>query len=587
MTQAQATTLAPTKPRYIYDGKYAGPVVDRWPFTQKFKQMENEYATWQPAHKELSLILNPTRGSFNTETPNIGKKIDHKIVLDGHPRRCVRTLASGMVSGLTSPSRPWFRLGLGDTALGEYPLVKMWLDLVQTILLDIYAHSNIYGVLHTVYEEIATFGTACFFLEEDMQEVVRGRVYTAGEYFLSCGPNGKVNGFARRFWMTADQLVTKFGKANCSPSVQQFYDTNQTEKWVRVNHLIEVNDQRVPGRADFKNMPFRSLYWEDGSPQNTYLRLGGYEEFPVLAPRWETTTTMDSYGRGPGWDGLGDSKMLQKEQRVKLLALDKVADPPVQVDGSVQGEANLLPGGVTRFSATLPNAGVKAAYQVSPDINGMRQEILDVKKAISETFYSDLFLMLNQADLGRMTAYEVAERQSEKLVVLGPVLERLENEMLSPLIKRTYAIALRMGLIPPPPKEIRGMQIKIEYVSIMAQAQRMVGATSVQQTVGFAASLAQIKPDVADNLDADEILRDYGNRLAIPQKYLVDPAKVAQIRKDRAAQKAKEEQIAASVAMAKAGKDTAAATADLGATTLGTNSALDATLAGITGKQGV
>jgi hypothetical protein len=568
-------TTSPPPPVYTYDGKFAGAVVDRWPFQQRMLQMANEHQSWVPALKELAQFCNPTRGFFPGSTANDGKKIDHKIVLDGHPRRCVRTLASGMVSGLTSPSRPWFRLGLGDTALGEYPLVKQWLDLVQTILLDIYAHSNIYGVLHTAYEEIATFGTACFFLEEDPVEVIRGRVYTAGEYFLSCGPDGKVNGFGRKFQMTVDQLVKKFGIEHCSMAVRNFYESNQRQNWISVCHLIETNTERVPGMADFKNMAYRSLYWEDASQEKTFLSLGGYEEWPVLSPRWETTTTMDVYGRGPGWDSLGDAKMLQKEQRVKLLALDKVGDPPIQVDASVQGEPNTLPGGVTRFSAALPNAGIKPAYQVAPDINGMRQEIMDVKKAISESFYADLFLLLNQADFGRMTAYEVAERQSEKLVVLGPVLERLENEMLSPLIKRTYAIALRMGLIPPPPPEIQGLSINIEFISVMAQAQRMVGGTAIQQTIGFATSLAAIKPGVEDNLDGDAILRDYSDRQAVPAKYLVDPAKVEEMRKARAEAAAAQAQADQAVALAKAGKDGAAAASDLGNTPVGTGSVLD------------
>lgn len=559
--------------------------IDSWPFRTRFAAMKNEGATWIPAWKELSKYENPTRGFFMDDVPNRGKKIDHTVVLDGHARRCIRTLASGMVSGLTSPSRPWFRLGVENKDLSEFPAVREWLDMVQIILADIYSHSNIYGVFHTTYEEIATFGTGCFYVEEDIREVIRGRVFTAGEYYLACGPDGRVNAFAREFYMTAGQMVTKFGKENVSASVLQAFTNNQTDNWYRVNHLIEVNDDRIPDQIDFKNMPFRSLYWEDGE-QDSYLRLEGYLEMPNLAPRWETTTTADIYGRGPGWDALGDVKMLQKEQRVKLLALDKVADPPVQVDASVQGDANLLPGGVTRFSAALPNAGVKAAYQVAPDINAMREDIMEVKKAISETFYADLFLLLNQADLGRMTAYEVAERQSEKLVVLGPVLERLENEMLSPFIKRTYAIALRMGLIPPPPREISGQPINIQYVSIMAQAQRMVGATAIQQAFGFGGNLATVAPEVMDNYDVDETVREYNDMLALPAKITRSPEAVARIRKARAEAQAQAVAQQTALNSAKAAKDGAGAAKDLGTTPVGNNSALDATLAAITGSQG-
>lgn len=555
------------------------------PYQKKFGYMKQEHQTWAPALLELSQFCNPTRGFFSGMTPNNGKKIDHRLLLDSHARRAVRTLASGMVSGLTSPSRPWFAIGVPDQELKDNDEVREWCDIVENILFDIFSRSNIYGALHSMYEEIGTFGTASLMLMEDFEQVIRARSFTAGEYFLACDAKGRVRTFAREFFMTVSQVIEEFGEENVSASVKAAYQNKQTEMWVKINMLIEPNTEREPGYQDFKHMPFRCLYWQEGETF-TLLRQDGFEEFPVLAPRWDTTTTADAYGRGPGWDALGDVKMLQKEQRMKLEGIDKRNNPPTQQDSSVEGDAQTMPGGVTRYNGIMgPNAGVRPAYQIDPAVRELREDINDCKQAISAAFYADLFLMFINDTGGKMTATEVAERQSEKLQVLGPVLERLENELLSPLIERTFAIANRMGLIPPAPKVMQGSDLKIRYISILAQAQKMVGATAMSQVLGFVGNLSQLDPETADIIDTDETGRIYADNLATPAKMMRSRDKVEARRQARAqaAQQAQQAQVA--LAAAKAGRDMAGAAKDLGMTQVGQNSALDATLGAITGAQ--
>ena len=566
-------------------GEFQNTRLDRWNFVRRAGALKNEGQLWYPAWRDLSKYIYPTKGFFYEQRPNVGYEIDHKTVIDGHATMSVDTLASGMTSGLTSPSRPWFKLGLAATHLMSIANVKYWLDDVQQSMLGIFQKSNIYGVLNSVYAEIGTFGTACCYIEEDFDHVIRGRNYTAGEYYLGAGPQGKVNAFYRRFWMTVGQLVEEFGIENCCPAVQTAFKNNQPDVWRIVNHLIETNDDRVPFLKDYKNMAFRSVYWEDGAMPYSYLRLSGYEEFPILAPRWDVVTTADAYGRGPGWKALGDVKMLQKMQKQKLIALDKVINPPIQVDASVQGEANMLPGGVTKFSAMLPNAGVKAAYEVRPDLNAMEISIEKTKQGIGKYFFTDLFLMMIEAERGGtpITATEVAERQSEKLSMLGPVLERLEGELLSPLIERTFAIMLRNNLIPKPPQEMAGQEIKIQYISILAQAQKMQGINGMSQWVGSTAGLAQVNPAILDNINFDMVSQESADMLGVPAKVVNTPEQIMAIRKQRAK---KEQQMAAAQNTAMAAEMAtkgAAATKDLADAGMGQGSALDNLLAPLTG----
>lgn len=563
--------------------------VIRWPFTRRAGAMRNEGMLWYPAWRDISKFILPTRGFFHETRPNVGYEIDHKTVVDSTAEQAISTLASGMVSGLTSPSRPWFKLALEDEELNKIANVSYWLDDVQARMENVFAKSNIYGGLTSMYEEIGGFGTACSLLEADEVDIIRMRVYTIGEYYLGTGPDGRVNAFYRRFWMTVAQMVEEFGIENVTPQVSTMFNNQSPDVWVRINFLIEENDTRVEEYKDWRNMKYRSVYWEDGAMTDKYLRMGGYNEFPILAPRWSTVTTADAYGRSPGWKMLGDVKMLQKLQTNKLIALDKVTNPPVQLDASVIGEANMLPGGVTRFTAMLPNAGVKPAYQVNPDLQAIEATIEKTQQAIKEKSFASLFLMLIDAERGQpITATEVTERQSEKLSILGPVLERLEGELLNPLIDRTFNIMLEKGLIPPPPDEIAGADIKVKYISILAQAQKMVGTTAMQQVLMYAQQLATVQlqlgqAEVLDNVNFDEQIQEYAEMLGIPAKSMNTPEIRDSLRMAKRKAIAEQQAQAAAQQQADTINKASGAVKNAGTTPLGQNSALDAVLAGIKG----
>ena len=251
-------------------------------------------------------------------------------------------------------------------------------------------------------------------------------------------------------------------------------------------------------------MPFSSVYFMEGGH---LLRQSGYREFPVIAARWEVKNASDSYGRGPGWKCLGDVKMLQKMQKTKLVALDKSTNPPMMVSSGVQGEVNLLPGGITRYNGTTDGA-VRPAYLVQPDLNALDASIAQVRSTIRAQFFADVFLSLSSQSYSNMTAAEVAERRQEKMLVLGPVLERLKNELLDPLIDRTFNLLARQGLLPPAPPSVQGLEMKVEYVSMIAQAQKAAGLSALSQGLAFAANVAAAKPEVLGRVDYDCALEE-------------------------------------------------------------------------------
>ena len=540
-----------------------------------FDQLKAEYDLWTSGWKELVRFVAPTSGNF-AEDANTkrGQKIDHKTIIDNTAARAVDILAAGMMSGLTSPSRSWFELTLDGPQEQQTHAVKTWLYDVKQIIERVFAKSNLYATLRNFYEEMAVFCTAVFLVEEDYDTVIHCVPMTIGEFMLAHDARGRVDTYAREFAMTTAQMVSEFGYENVPQRVQQEYVNKKYNNTHTVRHLIAPNRDRKYGKIGNKNMPFVSVYWTEGHPR--FLRESGYEDFPVIASRWELKRPNDSYGRGPGWRVLGDVKMLQKMQKKKLEALDKSIDPPLMISNNVQGEVNLIPGGLTRYNGTT-DAAVKPIYQVQPDLQNTEYSIEKTRKSISEQFFADLFLMISNVDAGKMTATEVAERAQEKMMILGPVLERLKNELLDPLIERAFNICNRAGILPPPPEEIQGRELQVSYISMIAQAQKAPGLNSIRQAAQFAAELAQIQAaagsEVLDNVDFDGALREGLAAIGATPKMVRAEEDVQAARENRAKQQqalAQQEQMQAAVNNAKT----------LAQTPLNTGSALDAVAQG-------
>lgn len=542
-------------------------------FDKRFNRMETIAARYTSSWTDLAKYIDPSRGRFNGAKPEPGMMQDHKTVLDGHATQSLRKSASGLNSGITSKARPWFRLKIGDSVLEKTPGVRVWLDEVQKRMYAIFEGSNIYSTFQNIYEELLAFATGCFIILEDFDSVIRTRNFTIGEYFLGIDKKGKVNSFARTFMMTARQMVNEFGLDNCSPQVQTWWAGNQPDMETRVRHLIEPNDTRDPMMADFKNMPIRSAYWEASGTEG-FLAVRGYKKFRVIAPRWRTVTTDIIYGHGPGWDALGDIKELQKVVYDKLLAQEKLHNPPVQQDASVEGHANLLPGGVTKTTGNVPNAGVRAAYEVRPNLDSFIELINAKKESIDKYFYTDLFSMLANLDRRQITAEEILKREQERMMLMGPILNTLDEEMLSPVIEITYEIMQENGLLPEAPPEIEGAEIKVQYISIMAQSQRALGMGSIERMVGFVGNTAEIAPGMVDVINWDETAREVAEMQGIPAKLVLDENQVDEIREAKIAQANNQ------IAMEAAGQ-AADTSKKLSETEMGKDSALDRIMEGV------
>lgn len=532
------------------------PEEDLTPYKARFDTMRLEYMSKHYQHqRDVSRFINPKRGFFEGYVANWNAQIDHKLIISGKPRRCVRTLAAGMQSGLTSSASIWFIMGLPDQDLEKYGPVKMWLEYVRDLLLRIFVKSNVYHSTHHAYEELGQFGTSCFGMYEHYQDVLRTRSYTAGEYYVGVDSWGKPNSKARQFYMTVANIVQKYGWDNCSQKCQTAFKANQRDAFLMLRELVEENDTLIEGKIGFEGKKWRQVTWEADGQSKRPLDKGGYNEMPDIITRWDTVTSADTMGVGPGMYAIGDVKSVYRLKKDLLLGINKKVDPPVIINGAVQGRANMNPGGITRSSSTVANPGCTPAYEVDIDIKDGADFLQSFFRDLDEEFYTDLFAaMLSLPDSSKRTAAEIAAKHEEKLLLLGPVLERVYGEMFGPMIDRGGSIAMRAGLIPPPPPEIQGMQLIPRYVSILAQAQQMVKSAANERGMAFMGNVAAIYPDALDVINPDELVRDEWASLGASVKAVRAPEEVAQIRKakqEKAAQIEQQQNMMAATVAAK------------------------------------
>lgn len=518
----------------------------------------NRYSWWVHA-RELADFLLPRRYKWLI-TPNQmtrGSPINQHI-LDSTGTLAARNLASGMMSGISSPARPWFRLKVGRIDSTQTSPVSLWLAECERLMMLVFQESNFYNSIAVVYFDLVIFGTAVMLIYEDYDNVIHCFNPCFGEFYVDNDGKMRPLVFYREFTLTAAQTVDQFGYENCSKQVQMLYDEKKAglTREIIVAHAIEPNDdpRKFGVPPQFK---FREVYWEWGgsaSPQGGisyapgFLRKKGFFEAPHITVRWDLVSN-DAYGRSPGMDALPDVKQLQQEVRRKAQAIDKSVNPPMIADIQLKNQpASLLPGGTTYVAGMMQanNAGFAPAYgNWKPDIPAISEDLQEIRQRIKTTFFNDLFQVISQFQTrSNVTAAEIDARRSEAMVMLGPVLERIQYELLDPIIDRVFSIMARARVLPPPPPEIAGQNLNIEYVSMLLTAQLAAATSGIERTLQLAGGLVGVDPGVMDNLDLDFAIAKYSTLMNNDPRLIRDPKQLQAIRAQRQKQQQMQEQMA-------------------------------------------
>ena len=476
--------------------------------------------------RDCSDFVLGARGRFLPGDADAGDENQHRRnerLYNETPKQAAHTLASGMVAGITSPARPWFKLGPPDPEMEEYEPVKLWLDAVQKVLLSVFARSNFYSSIHSTYLELGTFGTNAIGAYEDFANVMRYEPYTIGSFMIAADGKRGVDTLYRQYRSTVGDIIKKFGKDTPSQAIINLWDRGDYEEKATIIHAIEPNIDRDFDSPLSRDMPWRSVYYEEKCDGERALGESGFNEKPFMAPRWETTAE-DVYATSyPGIDCLASNKSLQIEELDLAIAREKMHNPALIGDASLQQHgADLIAGGISFVPnmAQTGKPGLAPIYEVNPRVEELNKSIAIKEHRIERFFYADLFLMITEMDRAQITATEIAERKEEKMLMLGPVLERLNNELLDPIIDRTYARCEEAGMFPPPPPELDEVDLKVEYISILAQAQKAVSTASIESTVTFAANLAPVWPEARHKIDPMQAIDEYARAKGASPKIL-------------------------------------------------------------------
>lgn len=535
---------------------------------------------YDPHYRDLADHFASRRGLFNGSDPgneertDRGRRINRKL-LDSTPVLALRVLKSGMQAGVSSPSRPWFRLQASDRKARNVSSVREWFALAEEATRDLFNACGIYNTLHTGYGDLGTYGTEAALVTDDDEIGLRSLELVPGSYWLGTNEHNEVDTLYREYLLTVKQMVGKFvfkGRRNGTPDwstvpsyIKEAYDKGDYGGLHEVANFITPRMDRNPRLLTPENKPIASVYWvkgQQGQQANRFALESGFDRNPISASRWDVEGN-EVYGRSPGMDALPDAKMLMDLRRDWLELQKRLLRPPMNAHIDLRSNGYSLAHGAINFMAD-PTKGLTPAYQVNPPSEPMRSTIEDTRDRVWSAMYADLFMMISNLDRRQITAREIDERHEEKLIAVGPVLERLQFEKFTPLIRRAVERLVETGKLPPPPPDVeQAGGLEIEYISLLAQAQKAVATGGIERLWAFAGNVAAAKPEVLDKLDADQTIDRYAEMLGTPPDVVVDDQRVAAIRAERAAAQQAQAEAEALAAAAPAARDFAQAGAVL------------------------
>ena len=487
-------------------------------------RLQEKRSNWESHWQEVSDYMLPRKAEITKQRARGDKR--HTQIYDATAIHALELLAASLHGMLTSSANKWFSLRFKETELNDIDEAKEWLENSTTRMYDAIGKSNFQQEIFECYFDLIAFGTACLMIEEDQEDTLLFSARHIKELYIQENKKGFVDTIYRKFKMPAQAVIDKFGIENVSK------DTINTFKKAPFDEIVLVHVARPrldfdPKKKDKQNMPVQSIYFE--FENGHIISIGGFKEMPYVVPRYLKAST-EQYGRSPGMNALPDVKVLNKMVENSLKAAAKQIDPPLLVpDDGMLAPIRMSPGSINFFRSgsreRIEPLQINANTNVSLNNENQRRD------AIAKMFHVDQLLITENRN---MTATEVLQRNEEKMRILGPVLGRLQSELLSPLIVSVFNMMLRNGLFTEAPDILSKQELKIEFVSPMALAQRSQELQSLMRGLEIFGSMAQALP-VMDYIDDNGMVKQIIEILGLPAKVIKSDAEVAQIREERAA----------------------------------------------------
>ena len=512
---------------------------------RRLSKLEQQRSTWESHWQELADYMRPRKADITQTSQTPGKKRTEQI-FDGTAVRAAEMLSASLHGMMTNMSTSWFSLRYRDGDLQLDDEAREWLLSAEDAMYTAFHRSNFQEQIQELYDDLVVFGTATMMIEPDDNNNFRFSTRHIAEVYLAENAHGRVDTVYRKFKMSARAAIDEFGAENITDRIKETEKRDPYEQ-VEIIHVVQPRNERDPLKLNKTNKPFLSMYLDKEDQQ--ILAESGYDEFPFVCPRWLKSSTELGYGRSCGMTALADTKVLNRMSEVNLRAAQKMTDPPLMVpDDGFMLPIRVVPGGLNFYrSGTRDRLEPLQIGSNTPVALNMEEQR---RQAVRSAFYVD-HLQLNQGP--NMTATEVLQRTEQSMRMLGPVLGRLQSELLQPMINRCWAIMSKQEAFPQPPEFLQGAgDIEIEYVSPLARAQRKGDAQSLVQLMEFMQPLMAIDPGIADFLDMDGMAQHLIKTLSIPATVVRGEQEVLGKRDERAAEQAQQAEMAEAMQMAQA-----------------------------------
>lgn len=513
-------------------------------FEQRRFELESPFNEIKADLQELADFFYPRSVRFLANKVNKTNKRRNKKILDSTPITAVRNFSSGMMSGATSPAQNWFKFKIRNYNMENDYEVKNWCAQVEKLMRDAFNASKIYTKLPIIYKQLGVFGFAALSLEPDYDDIFVCRVLPIGSYRYAKNYKGQIDTFVREYSETAKNIVEQFGKENVSDAVKNAYEKSP-QTYFELIHFVMPNPNFDSTKVWAKNKEFISVYYEKASKENKFLSESGFDKFPYVVFEAETNGEDVYPSDCPGINALPDVKQLFEMIKEYAKAIKKIVSPPLKGPAKYKDRTiSTLPEAYTP-DADDGSEGVRPIHEVNPRILELSQQIENLKNTVKEHFYNDLFAMiLNTAERGR-TATEVNELKEEKMVLLSPLLEQIHSG-LDLIHSWCFEEFLRVDILPEPPEQIQGGELEIEFVSTLAQAQKVQKIASMERFSTFTINLANtLDPMLRAKINGSKIIDDYADFANIDPSQVNPTEYVEQMRAAQEQKQQQQEQLAA------------------------------------------
>ena len=464
--------------------------------------------------------------------------VKSKKILDSTPLIALRNFSSGMMSGATSPTNRWFKTVFTNADLANDYYLKNWCSNQEELTRKILYSSNFYQCLPEVYKQLGVFGFCAIGIEPDYDNVVNFKVLPMGSYYYARNSKGKINTFCRVYIETVKNIVEKFG-SSCPKELIEVSKENPFKQY-EIIHFVEENKYYREKHLSSKYAKYVSAVIL--SSKNEFLSIKGFSKFPYVVFESSNPSDTDYPNDCPGVNALADVKQLMMMVKEYAKAVKKIVCPTYKGPASLKNKKLAdVPGAYIEEDEN--GRGISPVYEVNPRVLELKQEKDELKQAIKEHFYNDLFAMiLNTAERGR-TATEVNELKEEKMVLLSPLLEQIHCA-LREILTWIYDEQIRVGIIEPLKKEYQNCRFQIEFISSLAQAQKVSNIASIERFTTFVSNIANaIDPVLKSKLNGEKIIEDYATFANISPTQIVPSDEIEKIRNDMKNSQAQQLQI--------------------------------------------